>query len=187
MSGAFAMAIAALITLGTLAWLIAALVRSIHDERTQGRGVLREFGLGLVLMLLFFATWLAHGITSWQTYTDEQHAHGETTELGDFVSEFGQGTLENWQSEFLQLFSFVTLAALYIHKGSAESKDSDEKVEASLRRIEEHLGTLPSGAPHRDEPDGWKLPHTPLEAEDRALVEVDATSDRSRSPASTSG
>ena len=54
---------------------------------------------------------------------------------------------ENWQSEFLQLFSFVTLAALYIHKGSAESKDSDEKVEASLRRIEEHLGTLPPDAP----------------------------------------
>ena len=64
-------------------------------------------------------------------------------------AEFGQSTLENWQSEFLQLFSFVVLAALYIHKGSAESKDGDEKLEASLRRIEEHLGTLPATAPTR--------------------------------------
>ena len=58
-----------------------------------------------------------------------------------------QSTFENWQSEFLQLFSFVVLAALYIHKGSAESKDGEEKIEASLRRIEEHLGTLPATAP----------------------------------------
>jgi hypothetical protein len=82
------------------------------------------------------------------------------------VSDFGQSTLENWQSEFLQLFSFVTLAALFIHKGSAESKDSDEEVEASLRRIEENLGTLPPTAPdHQGEE--WQLPHTPLEVQDR--------------------
>ena len=94
-------------------------------------------------MILFFATWIGQGISEWQTYTDEQRAHGEPTSAGDFVSEFSQSTLENWQSEFLQLFAFVSLAALYVHKGSAESKDTDEKVEASLRRIEERLGTLP--------------------------------------------
>ena len=37
----------------------------------------------------------------------------------------------------------------------------DEKLEASLRRIEEHLGTLPASAPNGDE--SWKLPETPLE------------------------
>ncbi len=67
--------------------------------------------------------------------------------VGDFVAEFARRRMENWQSEFLQLFAFVVLAGLYIHKGSAESKDGDEKLEASLRRIEEHLGTLP-GRPH---------------------------------------
>ncbi|MGH9183613.1 MAG: hypothetical protein ACRDZ9_07390 [Acidimicrobiales bacterium] len=35
----------------------------------------------------------------------------------------------------------------HIHKGSAESKDSDEKMEAALRRIEVRLGTLPGDAP----------------------------------------
>ncbi|HEY3483996.1 MAG TPA: DUF6766 family protein, partial [Ilumatobacteraceae bacterium] len=67
--------------------------------------------------------------------------------------------------EFLQLFSFVVLAALFIHKGSAESKDSEEKIEASLRRIEAHLGTLPPSAPHASDKD-WQLPETPLEVED---------------------
>jgi hypothetical protein len=184
MSGAIAITIAAAIALGTLVWLLAALARSIQDERTPGRSISREFGLGLVLMLLFFGTWVAHGITSWQTYTDEQREHGESTEIGDFIAEFGEGTLENWQSEFLQLFSFVTLAALYIHKGSSESKDGEEKLEASLRRIEEHLGTLPPSAPASDEPDGWKLPHTPLAAED--VGDAAAASASPREPADSS-
>ena len=117
-------------------------------------------------MVLFFVTWMGQGIAQWQKFTDEERAHGETPEVGDFVSDFGPSTLENWQSEFLPLFSFVTLAALYIHEGSAESKDSDEKVEASLRRIEEHLGTLPPNAP-QDPAESWPLPHTPLDVADR--------------------
>lgn len=95
-------------------------------------------------------------------YTDEQRALGQPTEAGDFFAQFGQGTLENWQSEFLQLFAFVVLAAMYIHKGSAESRDGEEKLEASLRRIEEHLGTLPTDTPPTSNP--WKLPETPLKS-----------------------
>jgi uncharacterized protein DUF6766 len=119
------------------------MARSIRNERTAGRPIWREFSLGLALMVLFFATWIGQGIAQWQTYTDEQAAHGESVQSGGFISEFAHSTLENWQSEFLQLFAFVVLGALYVHKGSAESKDSDEKMEASLRRIEESLGTLP--------------------------------------------
>jgi hypothetical protein len=86
---------------------------------------------------------------------------GEAVKAGDSFAVFAQSTLENWQSEFLQLFAFVVLAALYIHKGSAESKDA-ETMEASLRRIEEHLATLPKSAP-RGKSESWKLPQTPLE------------------------
>ena len=164
-SGAFMMLIALVLALGALAFVIFSTVKSILNERSRRRSVWREFGLGLVLMLLFFATWLAQGISEWQTYTDDQRSHGESVELGDFVSHFSQSTFENWQSEFLQLFAFVVLAGLFIHKGSAESKDSDEKMEASLRRIEEKLGTLPDGAPE-DESERWKLPETPLEIAD---------------------
>jgi hypothetical protein len=64
------------------------------------------------------------------------------------------------QSEFLQLFSFVVMAALFIHKGSAESTHGEENITASLRRIEEKLGTLPDTAP-TDEGEQWRLPETP--------------------------
>ncbi|MDQ3475524.1 MAG: hypothetical protein M3492_04065 [Actinomycetota bacterium] len=164
-SGGWMMVLAAGSALVALVFLLAAMVRSIRNERTKGRSVWREFGLGLVLLVLFLVTWLGQGISQWQTFTDEQGSHGEEPELGDFVSEFSQSTLENWQSEFLQLFSFVVLAALYIQKGSAESKDGEEKMEAALRRIEEHLGTLPPSAP-TGSGEEWKLPETPLESQD---------------------
>jgi hypothetical protein len=155
------------VTAIVLGFLVFSMVRSIRDERTSGRSVWREFGLSIALLILFLTSWAAHGVSQWQTYTDEQRSHGEEPAVGDFVSEFGTSTFENWQSEFLQLFAFVTLAALYIHKGSAESKDGEEKVEASLRRIEEHLGTLPSAAAR--EGMDWRLPETPLEAEDATV------------------
>ena len=46
-----------------------------------------------------------------------------------------------------------SLAALYVHKGSAESKDSDDRMEASLRRIEQHLGTLPKDSDQLPDPE----------------------------------
>ena len=164
-SGAWMMVVVIVIAIGTLVFLLWSMIRSIRDERSPNRSVWREFGLGLSLMIVFFLTWGAQLIAEWQVFTDEQREHGQEPEVGDFVSTFAQSTLENWQSEFLQLFSFVVLAALLIHKGSAESKDGTEKIEASLRRIEEQLGILPSSAP--DEPgQDWKLPETPLEAAD---------------------
>ena len=109
---------------------------------------------------MFFSSWVAHGLVEYREFASEQRAHGEAVEVGDYMTSFLQSTLENWQSEFLQLFSFVVLAALYLHRGSAESKDSDEKMEASLRRLEEKLGTLPDDAPKKKS-ESWKLPDTP--------------------------
>lgn len=166
-SGAWLMVVVIVIAIGTLLFVIGSMLRSIRDERSPDRSLWREFGLSLALMILFFVTWMAQLIAQWQTFTDEQLEHGEDPQIGDFVSEFAQSTLENWQSEFLQVFSFVALAALYIHKGSSESKDGEEKLEASLRRIEEQLGTLPDSAP-TEQGEEWKLPETPLESADAA-------------------
>lgn len=164
-AGAWLLATAMAVAVVTLLFLVVATARSIHNEREKGRSIWREFSLGLVLMTLFFITWIAHAFAEWQVFTDEQRQHGQIPEIGDFAAEFTQSTLENWQSEFLQLFTFVVLASLYIHKGSAESKDGEENIEASLRRIETKLGTLPKSAP-TSFGEAWKLPDTALEAHD---------------------
>jgi hypothetical protein len=61
--------------------------------------------------------------------------------------EFGQSTLENWQSEFLQLFSFVVMSAVLIHHASSESKDGTERIERSVEEIRTMLRE--AGLPRR--------------------------------------
>lgn len=159
-AGGWVMVFVVLLTFGTLGFVVYSMAKSMRNERDRRRSVWKEFGLSLSLLILFLVSWVGQAMTQWQAYTDEQGAHGEPTSLGDFLGHFGASTLENWQSEFLQLFTFVALAALYVHKGSAESKDGTEKMEASLRRLEEKLGTLPPDAPTSKQ-EGWKLPDTP--------------------------
>ena len=142
--GALATALAIALTVGPAAYLVAALIRSIQNEKSTRMRIWKNFGLSLGFCALFFTTWVGQGIAQWQAYTDEQRDHKEPVEVGDFTTDFLQSTLENWQSEFLQLFSFTVMSAVLIHKGSAESKDGDDRIEAALKRIEDQLGTEPA-------------------------------------------
>jgi len=131
------LALAITTTVGIALYLVVALIRSIQIERRQS-GVKRiwaNFGLSILFCGLFFMSWLGQGIVQWQAYTDNQRQHNEPVEIGDFTTEFLHSTLENWQSEFLQLFSFVVMSALFIHHGSAESRDSDDRLERKIDEI----------------------------------------------------
>lgn len=141
-AGAVLMALAVLVTVGIALYLVGSLAISIKRETRRGAKVWRDFGLSIAFCILFLSSWAMQGIVQWQQFTDEQRTHGESVEAGDFVASFAQSTLENWQSEFLQLFSFVVLSALLIHKGSAESKDSDDRMEQALKRIEKRLNEM---------------------------------------------
>jgi branched-subunit amino acid ABC-type transport system permease component len=120
--------------------LIATLVYSIRHQRAQK--IWKNFGLSIAFCGFFLITWIAQAFAEWGVYAEEARAHGEPLAVSDYLIQFGQSTLENWQSEFLQLFSFVVFAAVLIHKGSAESKDSDEEMQATLNRIEKRLDEL---------------------------------------------
>ena len=144
-SGAWFMVLVFAVSIGALGLLLAALARSIRVERSAGRSIWREFALGLVLLMLFVATWMGQMISQWQVFTDDQRALKQDPALGDFVAEFSASTLENWQSEFLQLFSFVVLSALLIHRGSGESKDSADRMEQKIDGIAKRLDELAGG------------------------------------------
>lgn len=138
-----------LLLAGITAYLIGTMIRSIQNEKKTKMRLWKNFGLSLGFCLLFLISWVGHGIAEWQVFTDQQREHNQQPAVGDFVAHFSQSTLENWQSEFLQLFSFTVMAAVLIHKGSAESRDSDDLIQQSLKRIEDKLGTEPT---LRDEP-----------------------------------
>ena len=126
-----------IVLMGSLVWHIRSVRRSGPTP-----GLWRTFGLSLAFCGLFLVSWIAQGIAEWGSYRAEQVAHGDRATLSGFTVEFGQSTLENWQSEFLQLFSFVVLSALLIHRDSAESKDSDERMEEKIDKIAKRLDEL---------------------------------------------
>ena len=144
MSEGSILTITAIVVAGISILLFALLTKSILDERrTSGvRKTWVNFGLSIAFASLFLISWATQAVAEWGVYSQEQQAHGEPTVIGDYLVQFSQSTLENWQSEFLQLFSFVVLSALLIHRGSAESKDSDERMERKIDGIAKRLDEL---------------------------------------------
>jgi uncharacterized protein DUF6766/Rho termination factor-like protein len=113
---------------------------------TSGLGAwIRDRGLGIFFVSLFLTSWIAQLIFEWQTFADEQREHDQRAEFwsADFWETFWQSTLENWQSEFLQLAAFTIAAAYFVMKGSSESPDSGERVEAKLDALLERQGIDP--------------------------------------------
>jgi hypothetical protein len=105
----------------------------------------RDYGLAIVLAALFIASWIGQTLSGWVEYVAEQHSHGEAAELfgaSGYLWRWLEATMENWQSEFLQLFTMVVLTAFLIHKGSSESKDSDDEILLQLTAIRRDLEEL---------------------------------------------
>jgi hypothetical protein len=81
--------------------------------------------LGLVMAAVFLLSWLGQSIAGFSAYAAEQITNlqdpGSWAEyLGS--PEFWNRTLQNWQSEFLAVWSMVVLSVYLRQRGSPESK-----------------------------------------------------------------
>jgi hypothetical protein len=87
-------------------------------------------GLALVTFGAFLLFWLLQSIFGWQAHNEELEQSGQAAlsfwhYLG--TGHFGEATFENWESEFLQMGSYVLLTAYLVQRGSPESKPLDQK------------------------------------------------------------
>ena len=104
------------------------------------RRILREHGLSIVLFGLFFTSFIVgQSISGYHVDKEERLEHGEpligyTAYLG--TPHFLEATMENWESEFLQMFVFVLLSVFLVQKGSAESRklEGEEEVDEDPRK-----------------------------------------------------
>jgi hypothetical protein len=97
--------------------------------------VFHRYGFLWVTLTLFLGSLIGHWIFAWFAYVDEQHALGQAADIGGYVIETARDTLENWQSEFLQLIWQVAGLAFLLHVGSPQSKEGDERKEEKLDEI----------------------------------------------------
>lgn len=123
------------------------------------RRIWQNYNLSIVLFACFLLSWVLQAWTGWVKFTAEQQQHQQPVSVfgsDGYVWEFAAATFENWQSEFLQLLAMVVLTSFLIHRGSAESKDSNDRLEDKVDALQASFDGLVSGektARHRRQRD----------------------------------
>ena len=103
--------------------------------KKPARTIWQRYSFACVTLVLFLGTLIGHWSFAWFSYLGEQEAHARPVKVSEYVVETLRDTLENWQSEFLQLIWQVAGLAFLIHIGSPQSKEGDERKEEKLDRI----------------------------------------------------
>ena len=86
---------------------------------------IRNNGLSLAMFVLFTVSLAGQIFAGEHEYNSDQQEHGQpTTNISGYLrsAHFVEAVFENWESEFLQMASFVVLTAWLYQKGSPESR-----------------------------------------------------------------
>ncbi|QQS44240.1 hypothetical protein IPM65_01425 [Candidatus Roizmanbacteria bacterium] len=88
-----------------------------------------------VTLFLFLISITGHWLFAWNAYVNEQSSERKPVEVSDYLIEVSRDTLENWQSEFLQLIWQVAGLSFLYFVGSPQSKEGDDRKEEKLDLI----------------------------------------------------
>ena len=109
-------------------------VRDMNDIR-KSRSILQRYSFAWVTGAFFLLTLVGHWIFAWFAYANEQQALSQAVTWSGYFTQVMRDTLENWQSEFLQLIWQVAGLAILLHVGSPQSKEGDDRMEAKVDAI----------------------------------------------------
>jgi hypothetical protein len=94
-----------------------------------------RYSYGWITLGLFLFSLIGHWGFAWFSYAEEQRAHERPLEFSGYFNQTMRDTLENWQSEFLQLLWQVGGLALFLYVGSPQSREDDDRHEEKLDAI----------------------------------------------------
>jgi hypothetical protein len=114
-------------------------------EKIMAMSVWKRYGFAWVTGAFFLFSLIGHWLFGWFEFVSQQQAHGQGIEVSQYVTQMARGTLENWQSEFLQLLWQVAGLTYLLYVGSPQSKEEDDRLEDKLDAILKKLD--PQGAP----------------------------------------
>jgi hypothetical protein len=90
-------------------------------------------------LAIFAISITGHWVFAWYSYIQDQSEHNQPIEFGNYINVTLRDTLENWQSEFLQLIWQVAGLSFLWYVGSPQSKESDDRKEEKLDLIIQKL------------------------------------------------
>ena len=94
----------------------------MRSERKTRYPGFRRYGFAWVTGGFFIISLIGHWLFGWLAYVQEQQAHHQQVTVSEYLIVMTRDTLENWQSEFLQLIWQLAGLALLLHVGSPQSK-----------------------------------------------------------------
>jgi hypothetical protein len=109
--------------------------RRSESHSLREASIWRRYAYAWITAAFFLISITGHWLFGWFAYVDEQRQHGAPVEVSAFMVEMGRDTLENWQSEFLQLLWQVGGLALLLYVGSPQSSEGDQRQEEKLDAI----------------------------------------------------
>ena len=92
----------------------------------------KEYGFAWITGSFFLVSFAGHWLFGWIEFVHDQQAHGESVEVAQYLTVMARDTLENWQSEFLQLLWQVIGLTYLLYIGSPQSKEEDDRLEEKL-------------------------------------------------------
>lgn len=92
-------------------------------------------GFAWVTLAFFLGSLALHWIFGYEAFKNDQQAHHLPIIFSEYVVEMMRDTMENWQSEFLQLIWQVAGLAYLLYIGSPQSGEGDERKEEKLDYI----------------------------------------------------
>ncbi|MBB4640718.1 DUF6766 family protein [Rhizorhapis suberifaciens] len=96
---------------------------------------MRRYAYAWITIAFFLISLLGHWLFGWYAFVDEAREHSQAPQFNQYLIEMGRDTLENWQSEFLQLLWQVVGLAYFLYVGSPSSKENDDRLEAKIDEL----------------------------------------------------
>jgi hypothetical protein len=88
-----------------------------------------------ITLVFFLGSFTLHWIFGWYSFRDECEQHHQPAEAKAYTAQMMRDTMENWQSEFLQLMWQVAGLAVFVYVGSPTSKEGEDRKEAKIDYI----------------------------------------------------
>jgi hypothetical protein len=103
------------------------------------KNIFTKYSYVWITLILFLSSLAAHWVLAWSAYVSEQQEHQFPVVFSDYLVEVSRDTLENWQSEFLQLIWQVAGLSFLFYIGSPQSKEGDDRKEEKIDYIIKQL------------------------------------------------
>jgi len=120
----------------------------VTEQRRTGRharpSIPKAYSFGFITGAFFLVSWAGQFIFQLIVQRNESEQHGQPFTWSEYLPQFFSSTLENWQSEFLQLVWQAAGLAMFYFWGSSQSKEGEDRVEAKIDRLLQEINVDPT-------------------------------------------